>query len=141
MCDAIAVVGPAGMAHMSVLDFARWAGWNAAEGKRGPALVRPETLKLLHTPVISPPPRPDAAPGTPKSGDYCLGWGRASVDWAPAPILHHAGSNSMNLAHIWVDPEHDFAMVIVTNISNRKADEALFAIAPKLYEQFSGTKP
>ncbi|MFO0874193.1 MAG: serine hydrolase domain-containing protein [Phycisphaerales bacterium] len=140
MCDEMAVVGPAGMAHMSVLDFARWAGWNAAEGKRGPALVRAETLKLLHTPVVSPPPRPDAAPGTPARGDYCLGWGKVSVDWAPSPLVHHAGSNSMNLAHIWVDPEHDFAMVVVTNISNRKADEALFAIAPKLYEQFSGAK-
>src|SRR5829696_2857189 len=35
------VMGPAGTAHMSVLDFARWAGWNAAVGHRGPALVRP----------------------------------------------------------------------------------------------------
>ena len=31
------VIGPAGTAHMSVLDFARWAGWNAAVGQRGPA--------------------------------------------------------------------------------------------------------
>lgn len=136
--DVMAVLGPAGMAHMSVLDFARWAAWNAAEGKRGPALVRPETLKLLHTPVVSPPPRPDAAPGTPSMGDYALGWGMATVDWAPSPLLHHAGSNSMNLAHIWVDPEHDVAMVIVTNISNRKADEALFAIAPELFKRFAG---
>jgi CubicO group peptidase (beta-lactamase class C family) len=29
------VIGPAGIAHMSVLDFARWAGWNAGEGKHG----------------------------------------------------------------------------------------------------------
>src|SRR5262249_21285857 len=27
--DSPAVLGPAGRAHMSVLDFARWAGWNA----------------------------------------------------------------------------------------------------------------
>ena len=136
MCDGLAVVGPAGMAHMSVGDFARWGAWNAAEGERPPALAKPETVKLLHTPVISPPPRPDAAPGTPAKGDYALGWGRVTVDWAPAPLLHHAGSNSMNLAHIWVDPERDVAIVVVTNISNRKADEALFAIAPLLYERY-----
>jgi CubicO group peptidase (beta-lactamase class C family) len=49
------VIGPAGTAHLSVLDFARWAGWNAGAGKRGPALVRPETLKKLHTMVIAMP--------------------------------------------------------------------------------------
>ena len=38
------ILGPAGTAHMSVLDFARWAGWHAGEGRRGPNLVRPETL-------------------------------------------------------------------------------------------------
>ena len=30
------VMGPAGTAHMSVLDFARWAGWNAAVGQHDP---------------------------------------------------------------------------------------------------------
>ena len=57
---------------MSVLDFARWAGWNAGEGKRGPKLVQPETLKKLHTPVISMPEKEGAAPGTPSHGKYAL---------------------------------------------------------------------
>jgi hypothetical protein len=42
---------------MSILDFARWAGWNAGEGKRNPALVKPETMRKLHTPVITMPER------------------------------------------------------------------------------------
>jgi hypothetical protein len=33
---------------MSVLDFARWAGWNAGEGKREPKSIQPATLKKLH---------------------------------------------------------------------------------------------
>src|SRR5215212_8202543 len=37
------VIGPAGTAHLSVLDFARWAGWNAAVGQHGPALVQADT--------------------------------------------------------------------------------------------------
>jgi len=49
------IIGPAGLAHMSVLDFAAWAGWNASQGKRGPALVHPETLRKLYTPVIAIP--------------------------------------------------------------------------------------
>jgi CubicO group peptidase (beta-lactamase class C family) len=133
--DGPPVVGPAGIAHMSVLDFARWAGWNAGEGKRGPELVGPETLKKLHTPVISFEIQ-NAAPGTPTSGQYALGWGVVVVDWAPEPFLEHAGSNTLNLAQIWVEPKRDFAMVLVTNIGTPKADQALVALARELYAQF-----
>ena len=134
------IIGPAGNAHMSVLDFARWAGWNAGGGKRGPQLVRPETLKKLHTPVISMPERKDTAPGTPARGRYALGWGELTMDWAPEPLLFHGGSNQKNLAHIWFEPSLDFAMVLVTNISGAKADEALFTLASELYRQFAGQK-
>ena len=68
--DNPAVLGPAGTVHLSILDFAGWAGWNAGEGRREPALVRPETLRKLHTPVIDMPPRPDAKPGAPSRGGY-----------------------------------------------------------------------
>jgi len=129
------VIGPAGIAHMSVLDFARWAAWNAGEAKRGPKLVRPETLKKLHTPVISFEV-PNAAPGTPSSGKYALGWGEVVMDWAPEPLLMHAGSNTMNFAQIWVEPKRDFAMVMVTNIGVSKADEALRTVARELYAKF-----
>jgi CubicO group peptidase (beta-lactamase class C family) len=131
------VLGPAGTAHMSVLDFARWAGWNAGLGKRGPMLVKPETLRKLHTPVIEMPGKKDAAPGTPSRGKYGLGWGEVPVDWAPRPLGFHGGSNEMNLAHIWLDPRRDFAMVVMTNIGGAKADKALFALAPELYAKFA----
>ena len=70
------VIGPAGIAHMSVLDFARWAAWNAGEGARPPALVQPETLRKLHTMVIAMAPQGEAKPGTPPGGQYGLGMGR-----------------------------------------------------------------
>jgi CubicO group peptidase (beta-lactamase class C family) len=129
------VAGPAGIAHMSVLDFARWAAWNAGEGKRGPKLVRPETLKKLQTPVISMEIK-NPAPGTPSSGKYALGWGEVVMNWAPEPFLQHAGSNEMNLAGIWVEPKQDFAMVLVTNIDGPKADAAMLALARELYAKF-----
>ena len=131
--DSPPTVGPAGIAHMSVLDFAYWAGWNAGEGKRKPNLVKPETMRKLHTPVISMPERKSAAPGTPAGGKYALGWGELTVDWAPYPLLYHGGSNDMNLAHIWIDTKRDFAMVITTNISGQKANEALYKLARELY--------
>lgn len=135
--DVPSIIGPAGIAHMSILDFACWAGWNAGEGKRDPTLVKPETMRKLHTPVITMPGKKDAAPGTPPGGKYALGWGELTVDWAPYPLIYHGGSNGMNLAHIWLDTKRDFAIVIATNISGQKANTAFFALANELYTKFA----
>ena len=114
------VLGPAGTVHLSILDFAAWAGWNAGEGKRGPALVKPETLRKMHTPVVDIPPRPDAKPGTPPPGKYGLGWGTVSLPFAPEPLIFHGGSNEMNLAYIMLQPSVDFGIVMATNIGGEK---------------------
>ncbi|MDZ4163863.1 MAG: serine hydrolase domain-containing protein [Smithellaceae bacterium] len=135
--DGPALIGPAGMAHLSILDFARWAGWNAAEGKRGARLVKPETMRKLHTPVIAMPEKKDAPPGTPPGGKYALGWGELHPDWAPQPLLYHGGSNGMNLAKIWIDKKRGLAIVMATNISGRKADEALQKLVFELYKTFA----
>src|SRR5918993_698834 len=134
------VIGPAGMAHMSVLDFARWAIWNAASGSRGPALVRADTLRKLHAPVIEMPPRPDAPPGTPAMGRYGFGWLTISVPFSREPFLFHGGSNQMNLADILLQPEHQFGMVLMTNVGGRRAGGALKALAAELYKSF-GPRP
>lgn len=130
------VIGPAGTVHLSVLDFAAWAGWNAGEGRRGPALVRAETLRKLHTKVIDMPPRPDAKPGTPSQGGYGLGWGIVTMPFSPEPFVFHGGSNEMNLANIMLQPNSDFGMVLMTNRSGAPADQALNAVAEALYKQF-----
>ncbi len=135
--DNTPIIGPAGNAHMSVLDFARWAGWNAGEGKRGPKLVQAETLKKLHTPVVSMLLKQDARPGTPSHGKYALGWGEVQVDWAPEPLLYHGGSNEKNLTFIWVEPKRDFAMVLMTNAGGEKADQALHALSQELYKLYA----
>lgn len=127
------IIGPAGIAHMSVLDFARWAGWNAGEGKRGPKLVKAETMKKLHTPVITIPIQKKRRPGTPPEGRYALGWGEVHPDWAPYPLTMHSGSNRMNLAKIWVDQKRDAAIVLMTNIAGEKADQALDSLVEELY--------
>jgi CubicO group peptidase (beta-lactamase class C family) len=133
--DGPAVVGPAGIAHMNVADFATWAGWNAGEGKRGPALVKPETLKRLHQAHIKTEiPKPK--PGTPKSGSYALGWGLSKFDWTDKPVLTHNGSNSMNLAMILVDIDNDAGIVAVTNFPGDKADAALLEAAKELYGRY-----
>jgi CubicO group peptidase (beta-lactamase class C family) len=125
--------GPAGTAYMSVLDFARWAGWHAGAGKRGPQLVKAETLKKLHTPTASTGARKNVAPGTPPEGKYGLGWMELKIDFIPNPILFHGGSNEKNLAHIFVDPKNDRALVIVSNVGGKKADEGFRALMKELY--------
>ena len=131
------IIGPAGTAHMSMLDFARWAGWNAGQGKRGPPLVKPETLKKLHEPVITMPDKKDAPPGTPFRAKYGLGWVELSVDWTPERFLFHGGSNTRNFAQIWIEPKRDFAMVLMTNIGGHKANDGLMVLASKLYASFA----
>jgi CubicO group peptidase (beta-lactamase class C family) len=131
------VIGPAGLAHMSVIDFATWAAWNAAEGRYGPPLAKPETIRKLHAKVVDMPPKPDAPVGTPSSGGYGLGWGTVSLPFAPEPLLFHGGSNNMNLAYIVLQPKQELGLVTMTNISAPKANEALMAITELLYKRFS----
>ena len=137
-CDNPSLIGPAGIAHMSIGDFARWAAWNAGEGKRGPALVKPMTLRRLHTPVAELPPKTGANPAAPEAlRKYALGWGVVGVDFIAHPVLQHNGSNNLNLANIWVDVENDLAIVITTNIAGQKAEEALNALVRELYAKYA----
>ncbi|WP_423415060.1 serine hydrolase domain-containing protein [Hyphomicrobium sp. B1] len=133
--DLPASLGPAGLAHMSIKDFATWAGWIAGGGKRGPALVTPETLKILEAPAVSMEIK-NPKPGTPKSGAYALGWGLSKFNWTEKPILTHNGSNGLNFASIAVDPDHDLAIVVTSNIGGQKVDEATLEVMKALYEEF-----
>lgn len=132
--DNPALLGPAGTVHLSVLDFATWAAWNAGEGKRGPAVIRPETLRLLHTKVMDIY-TPDAKPGTPPSGAYCMGWGITSPPFSRHPFLTHTGSNNMNLAMVMLRPEVDFGMVLMTNAPGKPAEDGLQAVAAQIYKE------
>jgi CubicO group peptidase (beta-lactamase class C family) len=134
--DVPAVIGPAGVVHLSILDFAAWAAWNAAEGRRGPALLRPETVRLLQTARIATPTRPDAAPGTPDRGGYGLGWGVIEQPYAREPIVTHTGSNTMNLAMAMLQPRQDFGLVLATNCAGAPDNAALNAAAAALYARF-----
>jgi CubicO group peptidase (beta-lactamase class C family) len=133
--DVPPLLGPEGTAHMSILDFAKWAGWNAGEGKRGPALVKPETLERIHQQhvdltIVNPPP------GTPISHGYAMGWAIVGVSWADAPLLTHSGSNGMNLAKVTLDTAKDFGVVAATNIWGPGADTALNGITEHLFGEY-----
>ena len=118
--DNPVAIGPAGIAHCSVGDWAKFAAANLPSAKK--RLVKPETLEKLHTPV---PP----GAGEPK---YAMGWIVAdNQPWAGGPALTHAGSNTMWMAVAWLAPTKDFAVVIACNQANAEAcnDAALALIA------------
>ena len=133
--DLPASLGPAGLAHMSIRDFAKWAAWNAGEGKRGPQLVKPETLQKIHTPQDTMDAE-HPKPGTPKSGGYAFGWGLSKFDWSDRPLLTHIGSNGMNYSILVVDVEHDLAIVTATNIAGPNADPAVHEVVRVLYGKY-----
>lgn len=128
-------IGPAGTVHMSLQDFARWASWNAGKGKRAPQLIPAEMFVKLATPLIDLP-KSSGRKGLPERGGYALGWVEAHYPWSKEPFVWHNGSNEMNLAHIFIQPKTDFAMVLMTNISNPGAEEAFGQLAEELYKKY-----
>lgn len=134
--DLPPIVAPAGTNHMNVLDFARWAGWNAGRGLRGPQLVDPATLAYIHAEKVRTPRRPDPPPGTPAEGGYAFGWSVEKLDWSDHELLTHNGSNQFNLARIVVDEEADLAIVVATNIGGRPAHDGVDEAVAALYELY-----
>ena len=54
--------------------------------------------------------------------------------------MFHAGSNTMNLAYIALQPGKEIGIVVMTNIGGGKANEALLAIMELLYKRY-GQQP
>ncbi|MGQ9672266.1 MAG: serine hydrolase domain-containing protein [Candidatus Aminicenantales bacterium] len=112
------VLGPAGRVHCSLKDWANFIA-DQLRGFRGEkALLKPETYQKLQTP--------------PFGGDYALGWLVAERDWGGGKVLTHAGSNTMNMAVVWLAPQRDFAVLVATNqggtIAYKACDEAASAL-------------
>jgi len=120
--DNPAAIGPGGTVHCSVLDFARYANFHL-QGDRGTGkLLKKETFAKLHTPI----------PGQ----EYALGWIVVQRPWAKGRALTHMGSNTMNTAVVWIAPEVDFAVVVMTNLGGKEAEAACDHVASALIGQF-----
>ena len=104
------VLDPAGRVHCTIQDWAKFIA-DQLRGDRGePALLKPETYRVLHTP--------------PFGGSYALGWNVAERGWAGGPALNHAGDNTMNFANVWLAPRRDFAVLVCVNQSGEAAFKA-----------------
>ncbi|GGO38820.1 CubicO group peptidase (beta-lactamase class C family) [Deinococcus humi] len=117
-----AAIGPAGDAHMNILDFATFARAHL-RGLCGQGhFLSPEALTALHTPF-----RPDIKAG--------LGWGVTTYRGMRAST--HSGSADTFLAFIVVLPDEGHAFVAVTNAAGGQAEEGLSSILRHLVSAFT----
>ena len=119
-------VGPAGIVHTTLSDLAKFTAAHLA-GLRGEGgLVTAETFKKLHTP----------AAGT----RYALGWNIRTHSHSGGHVLYHHGTNRFWYATVWLAPERDFAILIVTNagdaVGQKGADVAIQAVTDRCNAAF-----
>jgi CubicO group peptidase (beta-lactamase class C family) len=104
------VIGPAGTVHCSLVDFAKFAVFHLDGKAGGKTVLKPETLKILHTP--------------PFGGDYAMGWMVAERPWAGGTALTHAGSNTMNFSVVWLGLGSRVGAIAATNAGGADAEAA-----------------
>lgn len=126
-------VNPAGTAHASLQDIARFAGAHLAGelGKSGPLLppaplLSVENFRTLHKPV----------------GDaWAMDWMVSTRDWARGRWLYHSGSNGRWFACLTLAPDVDFAVFAACNAAEEDGERACDQAAWALIERFPRTRP
>jgi CubicO group peptidase (beta-lactamase class C family) len=126
--------GPAGMAHMSVTDWAKFVAvhlrGDPANPHRQVTLLKADTFARLHEPEAD-------------EREYTGGWFVGTRPWAKGPrpsdtgrVLFHAGDNGRWSTVVWLAPEIDFALLIACNRAGMagpvdEAAGALLRFVPK----------
>ncbi|HYV95935.1 MAG TPA: serine hydrolase domain-containing protein [Gemmatimonadaceae bacterium] len=119
--DNAHVMGPAGIVHCSITDWARFIADQLAGDRGNGLLLKEETYRTLHTPKLG--------------GDYAFGWLVAARPWG-GTVLTHAGSNTMNFCVVWLAPEKGFAVLAVTNQGGAQAQAATDAAVGALIQRY-----
>ncbi len=127
--------GPAGLAHMTITDWAKFIGLHLRGDPANPhcqaALLKLDTFAELH--AVAPTTTyfmgwimrrinflatGDATP----AATYCAGWAISTASWAKGTRpgdtgrrLWHAGSNGQWLSAVFIAPEIDFAVLVACN--------------------------
>lgn len=114
-------VGPAGTAKCSLVDFARYASFLVAGARGEGTLLQPATFQKLFTPVNS---------------NYAMGWNVVSRTWADGTTYSHAGSNNQWYTLVWIAPNRNWAVVVVTNIGGTPAQTAANAVVTAMINKY-----
>jgi CubicO group peptidase (beta-lactamase class C family) len=116
-------LGPAGTAHMSLTDYAKFIRLFLTDGG---GFLKPETIAHLTA--------------SPTAGDqsYALGWITfARRPWAKGPALAHEGSNTFWHAFAAVAPAAGLAVITAANADMGGGAQATQALAQQLIRRFA----
>ena len=98
-------LGPAGTVHCALTDWAKFVQVFLP----GSTFLTADQRTKLTTPL--------------PNQNYALGW--ISVDLPTGKVLTHDGSNTMFYARAWATPNSDRAILVVSNIGNQSARNAM----------------
>ena len=116
--DNSPVISPAGGLHMSLFDLVTYGKEHLDEGQSDTSLLKAETWKLLHRPVLN---------------NYACGWINQEKRWANGSILWHNGSNTLWYTLLILIPQKKSVLAFVTNdAAVRKAERAFFKAAEEI---------
>ena len=116
LADNPRALGPAGTAHMSMADYARFVG---AMMGGSPDWLTEATRRHLLTPATGAPPA------------YAAGWGVGTAPWGgvnrPGPTITHNGSNTMWFATVLAAPERGIGFIALSNdgVAGQRACQSL----------------
>lgn len=110
-------IAPAGLVHLTVGDFARYTAFYAAKCRK---LLKEESFKKLTQPV---------------KNNFALGWVAVNRSWG-GNVITHDGSNTMNYAVMWIAPEKNFSVVVMTNTFGGDVMKGVDEMAGQLIVKF-----
>jgi CubicO group peptidase (beta-lactamase class C family) len=115
-------LGPAGRAHASLADWARFARAHLA---RDESFLAAETWERLQAPL--------------EDQHYGYGWGFYQRGWADGVTMNHSGSNTMWYCTVWIAPQKGLGLLVATNVGGSAAAKACDEVAVALVDRFSGS--
>jgi CubicO group peptidase (beta-lactamase class C family) len=111
-------IAPAGSINASALDMTRWLRFLLADGQVGDErLIEPATLARIERPHTLLPFAPDSL--VPSTHFMAYGLGIVTMDYLSAKVLWHTGGIDGMLSLTAYVPEHDLALVVLTNTTGR----------------------
>jgi CubicO group peptidase (beta-lactamase class C family) len=120
--DNPAAIGPGGTVHCSLPDMARYVAFHLAGARGEGTLLKPATFAKLYTEVAEQ--------------GYALGWGVASRPWAGGKTLQHTGSNTQWFSNVWIAPNRNWAIVVLTNYGGKSAFEATDSVVARMIQEW-----
>ena len=117
--DNTPLIAPAGTAHMTIGDLARY-GAAHLDGEYGgdPVLLSRSSWRRLHAPFLN---------------GYARGWMRYERDWAGGPVIWHNGSNTLWYALLMLLPAKNMVLAFATNDGAiAPAETAFYELAQEL---------